>query len=250
MIEDLGLSTSDATLALAISLAAFLYSSVGHGGASAYLALMTFWEIPVAQKKSSALIMNCVVSLIASLMYARKTILKKQLFLWLILGSIPASFIGAKFELHEDLYRKILAVILIVPSLQLLFGQARALTTRIPQNALMAVGFGALIGLLSGMIGIGGGILLSPLLILIAWAEVKETALISALFIFVNSVSGLVSQAMHGLTLSPNVMVLACCAIVGGLLGSFVGSRQLNTHRLRQLLGFVVLIAGVTLYTK
>ncbi|HEY4800980.1 MAG TPA: sulfite exporter TauE/SafE family protein, partial [Bacteroidia bacterium] len=161
---------------------AFLYSSVGHGGASGYLALMALFSIAPVTMKTSALIMNIFVSLISFVHYYRGGHFKIKLFLPFAVASVPASFAGALVAVDGNLYRKILGAVLLFPILRLfgIFGKESEEVKNV--NLVVAMVLGASIGFLSGMIGIGGGIILSPVILLLHWAKMKETAAVSALF--------------------------------------------------------------------
>jgi len=227
-----------------VTIVAFLYSSVGHGGASGYLALMVIFGISPAVMKQSALILNLFVSFIAFLQYYRQEFFRwKTLFPFIIL-SIPLSFIGAGIHINAHLYKMILAVCLFIAILRLLgaFGKNNN-----PINSTIrfipALFIGGVIGLISGMIGIGGGILLSPVLLLFHWANMKETAAVSALFIFLNSVAGLAGTYSSGAALSPAIYTWLFAAIAGGIAGSFYGSSRFNNVVLKYILSSVLLFA-------
>ena len=228
---------------------AFLYSSVGHGGASGYLALMALFGIAPSMMKSSALIMNVFVSLIAFYEYYKGGHFRWKLFLPFAIASIPFSFTGAYITLDSLLYKKILGAILIFPILRLIgvFGKGNETEKEI--NRYWAFVIGAVIGLVSGMIGIGGGIILSPIILLLHWGNMKQTAAVSALFIFVNSVAGLIGLFTKGVTIDHSVYLWVAVALVGGLAGSYIGSRKLNNPVLKKVLSFVLLIASIKLLT-
>ncbi len=228
---------------------AFLYSSVGHGGASGYLALMALFGISPLLMKSSALIMNIFVSFTAFYGYYRMGHFKWKLFLPFAVASIPASFIGAYISIDALLYKKVLGVILIFPILRLLgiFGKETDVEKEVNRYAAFAIG--AVIGLLSGMIGIGGGIILSPVILLLHWGKMKETACVSALFIFVNSISGLIGLLSKGITIDPSVYVWVVVALTGGFAGAYFGSKKFTNPVLKKILAFVLLIASIKLLT-
>lgn len=229
---------------------AFLYSSVGHGGASGYLALMGLYHFAPEVMKPSALIMNIIVSLMAFVQYSRTTPLKTKLFLLLIAGSMPAAFLGARIELDAFLYKKILAVMLLFPVLRLLGIFGKRTTESKDYDPYFAVLIGIVLGFISGMIGIGGGILLSPLILFLGWAEIRETATISSLFIFLNSISGLVSLVTKGVTIAPSIYLWVIIAVAGGLVGSWYGSKKFENTLLKKILGVVLLIASLKLLTE
>ncbi len=229
---------------------AFLYSSVGHGGASGYLALMGLYHFSPEVMKPSALIMNIIVSLMAFAQYSRTTPLNKKLFLLLILGSVPAAFFGAWVIVDAFLYKKILAGILLLPVARLLGLFGKIETVQKDFNPAIVVVLGAAIGFVSGMIGIGGGIILSPIILFFGWGDMKQTATISALFIFLNSVSGMASLVTQGITIAPSIYLWVAVAMIGGTIGSYYGSKKFENTLLKKILGIVLLIASVKLLTE
>ena len=241
----------DSTLLLllpVLALIAFLYSSVGHGGASGYLAVMAIVGIAPPLMKSSALIMNLAVSLFSFYGFYRAGFFKWKLFLPFAIASIPMAYLGGTMTLSDSIYKKILAVCILISIARLLyqFKQEEIENREIPIWAgLMA---GGVIGLISGMIGIGGGIILSPLMLLMKWSKLKETAAVSALFIFVNSLSGLYGQMMKGgFQIPENLQWAILATILGGLLGSYFGSQKFNLPTLRYLLALGLVIASAKL---
>jgi uncharacterized protein len=227
---------------------AFLYSSVGHGGASGYLALMAIIGISPSLMKPTALLMNVVVSLISFIGFYRAGYFRLNLFLPFAISSIPMAFMGGNRVLPEPIYKKILAICLIISIVRLLF----QINPNTPKNKPISIGvglvLGAMIGLISGMIGIGGGILLSPLILLMGWATIKETAAVSALFIFVNSLSALLGfYQNNNIQLTNNLEYAVLVTILGGILGSYFGSKKFNSPTLKYFLAFGLLIASMKL---
>lgn len=230
-----------------IPIVAFLYSSVGHGGASGYLALMAIFSFPSDMMKQTALLLNLFVAGIAFYQYYKGGYFNRKLFLFFALGSVPAAFIGGLWSLDPWLYKKILGFILF-------FAIARMLSKKEstqPKNKQLAAPIGLIIGvvigLFSGLIGIGGGIILTPVILLFHWGTMKEAAAVSALFIWVNSASGLFGQLSSGVNLTTNAFVLVGLALVGGLFGSYYGSRRWNNRRLEYFLALVLTSAGIKL---
>ena len=176
-------------LILLLAIMAFLYASVGHGGASGYLAIMAIFAIAPPVMKQTALLLNLGVSLMSFIAFYRQGYFKWNLFWPFALGSIPAAFLGARIPLTDSTYKQILGACLFLAVIRMVVTLKESEPRKL--NLGLGVLSGSVIGLLSGMIGIGGGIILSPLLLLFRWASLKEAAAISALFIFVNSVSGL-----------------------------------------------------------
>lgn len=228
---------------------AFLYSSVGHGGASGYLALMALFGIAPESMKSSALLMNIFVSFTAFYAYYRGGYFKWKLFLPFAIASIPASFIGAYLTVDALLYKRILGVILILPIIRLFGFLGKEPEVEKSVNHYAAFFIGAVIGLLSGMIGIGGGIILSPVILLLHWGKMKETACASALFIFVNSISGMIGLLSKGITIDPSVYLWVGVALAGGFIGAYFGSKKFSNPILKKILAFVLMIASIKLLT-
>lgn len=229
---------------LLLSIVAFLYSSVGHGGASGYLAVMAIVGVSPTLMKSSALMMNLAVSLFSFLGFYRAGFFKLKLFLPFAIASIPLAYLGGTMTLSDAIYKKILALCILISIARLLyqFKQEEGENREVPLWA--GLTSGGVIGLLSGMIGIGGGIVLSPLMLLMKWAKLKETAAVSALFIFVNSLSGLYGQLVKGnIQIPENLQWAILATIIGGLLGSYFGSQKFNLPTLRYLLALGLVIA-------
>ena len=228
-------------------LVALLYASVGHGGASGYLGLMAFYEFSPEEMKPTALLLNLFVSLVSFLQFYRQQHFRFNLFLPLALASIPMSFVGGMITLDDFLYKKLLGVFLLIAVARLLFLRNISVDKLNTPNNWIAVVIGAAIGLVSGMIGIGGGILLSPLLLLLKWTDQKQTAAISALFIFVNSLAGLAGQFTKGISFSTDMYGWVAIAFAGGLLGAYLGASRFKQPILRNILAVVLLLAAYKL---
>ncbi len=234
-------------LLFALGAVAFLYASVGHGGASGYLAVLALFGAAPETMKSSALMLNLVVSMVSFLNFYRGGHFVWQKFWPFAVASIPMAFVGAGIPLSAGLYRQLLGVCLLLAIARMLWRprEVEAEPNPIPLPA--ALFTGAAIGLLSGMLGIGGGILLSPVLLLMHWAKLKQTAAISALFIFVNSLSGLSKLLLKGYTPDAQTLTWLAVALAGGLLGGYVGARRFNVPTLRYALATGLLIATLKL---
>jgi len=186
---------------------AFLYASVGHGGASGYLALMAIFSIAPDVMKPTALLLNLFVSLTSFIQFYRGGHFNWKIFLPFALASVPMAFVGGLVTIDAVVYKKVLGGLLLIPVIRFLFLSNIKVEERKKVNIIIAVLIGATIGFLSGLIGIGGGIILSPILLLMRWTDMKQTAAISALFIFVNSVSGLAGQLTKGIHFTTYVHV-------------------------------------------
>ncbi|MBL0013201.1 MAG: sulfite exporter TauE/SafE family protein [Flavobacterium sp.] len=236
-------------LLLLLPIVAFLYASVGHGGASGYLALMSLFAFPIAFMKPTALVLNIIVSGISFYFYFKEKQFDWKLFYPFALTSIPFSFLGGLLTIETHLYKSILATVLIFAVLRLLGILGKEKKQPQPIHFPLALLIGALIGFMSGLIGIGGGIILSPVLLLLGWATMKQTAAVSALFILVNSVAGLLGFISKGESLPMSSLFVIAIVAVGGILGGYFGSKKFNTVTLRNFLALVLGIAIVKLYT-
>ena len=235
------------TFLLLLFIVALLYASVGHGGASGYLALMAIYGFAPEVMKPTALILNLFVSLTSFILFYKGGHFKWKLFLPFALASIPLSFIGGTIALDAHIYKKVLGIILLFPVARFFLypnTDDKDLTTA---NLAVSLVVGASIGFLSGLIGIGGGIILSPILLLLNWTNQKQTAAISALFIFVNSLSGLAGQISHGIHIQPQMLSFVAVAFAGGIVGSWLGSLKFNQQVLKYTLAVVLLMASVKL---
>ncbi len=243
---------------------AFLYSSVGHGGASSYLALLALSDISNNLCKSSALVLNILVASIALINFYRVINFPKKTFLWLVVGSVPASFLGSKIPIDPNLYKFILGCLLLFSAIRLFdfqqFGFFKK-STDLPTSAVITIPsasrlilIGLPIGLVSGMIGIGGGIILSPLILLFGWHNAKETAAISAAFIVANSIAGLIGNPTIILELSHpstsdfyHIMWILAASITGGIFGSWKGASDFSNSTIKRILAIVLIIAAIKL---
>lgn len=228
-------------------LVAFLYSSVGHGGASGYLALMAIFSISPEVMKPTALLLNLFVSMTSFIQFYRGKHFKWKIFLPFAVTSIPMAFVGGLVKVDTGVYNKILGLLLLIPIIRFLFFANIQVHEIKKSNVFLSLLIGATIGFLSGLIGIGGGIILSPVLLLLKWTDMKQTAAISALFIFVNSISGLAGQLTKGIHFSPDMYGYVVVAFVGGLCGAYFGSIRFRQNVLKYLLAVVLMAASYKL---
>lgn len=231
---------------LAIFAVAVMYSSVGHGGASGYLAVMAFLAVAPEVTRPTALVLNLFVASIGTVQFYRAGYFSWRIFLPFAIASIPMAFVGGMIHLPTDVYKIVLGVVLMLAAARLainLKGDDQVMDP--PLAACLLIG--AVIGLLSGMVGVGGGIFLTPILLLMRWAETRVAAGVSVLFILVNSIAGLAGNYKQVAVLPPDVWIWIAAAVAGGIIGSTLGSRKFDSITLRRVLAVVLLSAGVKL---
>lgn len=231
---------------IALIFVAFLYASVGHGGASGYLAVFALsGDVLPEEMRSSALVLNLFVSAMSFYGFAKYKHFNLKIFLPLILTSIPAAYLGGMMKISGSLYKIVLGLFLLFSVLKVtrIIGKKEAQPREMPLY--LGLITGALLGLISGLIGIGGGIILSPIILIFGWAKMKTTAGISAAFIFVNSLAGLLGQWQSDqLHIHAEIHWWILLVIAGGILGSFSGSKWLSEKYVRWSLALVLLIAA------
>lgn len=241
---------TDATmlvLAAAMLVAAFGYALVGHGGASAYLAAMALAGIPPHDMRPIALTLNIAVSAIATYKFQRAGHFRWRLFWPFAAVSIPLAYAGGAITLPGHAYKALVGAVLVYAAWQL-WRSGRSgeemREVREPPVA-WAMLIGAVMGLLSGLTGVGGGIFLSPLLLMLGWAGTKQTSAVAAPFILVNSIAGLAAGFVAGTASLPqHIGFLAVAVVIGGWLGAEYGSRRFANPHIRRVLGIVLAVAG------
>jgi uncharacterized protein len=228
-------------LSIAIFIIAFLYSSVGHAGASGYIAVMSLFGLSPVIIKPIALALNILVAGITSYQFWRSGHFSWQLFWPFALLSIPFAFLGGYLNVPTQIFKVIVGIIL-------LFSAARFVSHSQPEgvvkapNRPIALTAGAGLGFMAG-----GGIFLTPLLLLKQWATVKSAAAVSALFILVNSIAGLVGNFKSTGSFPAFTVFFAVSAILGGTIGSTLGSHRFAPILIKRLLAVVLTIAGLKL---
>ena len=236
---------SNLVIALFLLLGAVLYTSVGHAGSSAYIAVMTLFNLPSTVIRPTALTLNIAVSAYASWRYIRNKFFDKKLFLSLSLGAIPAAFIGGHINLPSEIYKPVVGVLLIVSGLRFIFLAATRDRELKAVNYPLAIAMGIAIGFLSGITGTGGGIFLSPLIIWLGWNHVKQASGTVAAFIFVNSVAGLLGNYRSTSELPDTLPLFLGAVIIGALIGTRLGISQFTSVGVKRALGLVLIIAGL-----
>lgn len=237
-------------LTAAILVVAFLYSSVGHAGASGYIAVMSLFSLAPAAIKPTALTLNILVASIATWQFCRAGHFSWKLFWPFAALAIPFAFIGGYVNLPAHVFKVLVGLVLLFSATRFLFRPTEDVVARDPSRT-VALLIGAGLGLLAGLTGTGGGIFLTPLLLGMRWARAKTAAAVSALFILANSASGLLGNLSSTQNFPSFGLVLAGAAVVGGTAGSYFGSRRFDHVTIKRLLAVVLLIAGTKLiFTK
>lgn len=236
-----------ALLAAGMLGAAFLYASVGHGGASAYIAAMAIAGIAPAEMRPIALLLNVLVSSLATYKFWRAGHFRWGLFWPFAAVSIPAAYLGGAITLPGTAYKVLVGLVLLYAAWQLWWsaraGEEFRPPRRLPVPLAMAIGL--VLGVLSGLTGVGGGIFLSPILLLSGWAGTKQTSAVAAPFILVNSIAALAAGFVRNPTPPPDyAWWLMAAVLVGGWAGAEYGSRRFANPLIRQLLAAVLGIAG------
>ena len=225
-------------------LGAILYTSVGHAGASAYIAVMTLFDLPPVVIKPTALTLNIFVSSFTSLRYIKSNFFNKTLFLFLSVGSVPAAFIGGHINLPSHVYKPVIGVLLLLSGVRFLVQAMQSDKAHRQVNKPLAVFIGACVGLLSGITGTGGGIFLSPLIIWLGWVSVKQASGTVAAFIFVNSTAGLLGNFQSTSSLPSELPVFLIAVLLGAFIGTRFGIKRFSSVGVKRALGVVLLIAG------
>lgn len=232
------------TAVVLLALAALAYSAVGHAGASGYLAVMALLGTAPATMRPTALLLNLVVATIGTIQFARAGHFRWSLFWPFALTSVPAAFLGGRLVLPESAYGVLVGGVLLFSALRLVLARTPTAQTSRPPALGVALVAGAALGFLSGLTGVGGGIFLSPLLLLAGWADLRTTAATSVTFILVNSVAGLLGQLPIGDVWPPDLGYWVGAVVLGGGVGATLGSRRLPLAVLRWVLAAVLLFAG------
>jgi uncharacterized protein len=233
-------------LLLAVGLIAFLYSSVGHAGASGYIAVMALWGLAPTVIRPTALLLNILVASIGAFQFWKAGHFSWKLFWPFAALSVPAAYFGGYLQLPAAILKTLIGLVLIFSGVRLIFRRNDPAKVNSPAQP-VALAVGGTIGFLSGLTGTGGGIFLTPTLLFFQWAKIRQAAAVSALFILVNSISGLVGyfSARHSV---PSLgFALAPAVVICGALGSYLGSRRFPIRTISVLLATVLLIAGVKL---
>jgi len=235
-----------ALLFLGVTVIAFLYSSVGHAGASGYIAVMALFGLAPNVIRPTALVLNILVAIIGSFHFWKAGHFSWKLFWPFALLSVPAAYLGGYVRLPISILRITIGVVLLCSAARLFF-RRRDPDDTAPPPVPAAIGIGAGLGFLSGLTGTGGGIFLTPLLLFCHWAKTKQASAVSALFILVNSVAGLTGFVSARQTVPALAINLSAAAVLGGAVGSYLGSRRFPVRAIAILLATVLIVAGCKL---
>ena len=228
-----------------IFLAALLFSSVGHGGASAYLATFALVSMTPASMRPAALCLNVLVASIALYKFYKVGAFNWQLFWPIALTSVPAAFIGGQMTLPNPIYKILVGLCLIYAAYTIFVQANKVEDVQVkPVTKTVQMALGAALGFLAGLTGVGGGIFLSPILLFFSWAKTKVISGVAAAFILVNSISGLLGFLSKSPNLPAGLVYWALAAVAGGLIGAEYGSQKLANPTIRKLLALVLLFAG------
>ena len=233
-------------LLVCVAIVAFLYSTVGHAGASGYIATMTLFGLAATTIRPTALALNILVSLLTTWQFWRAGHFSWPLFWPFALLATPLAFVGGYVSLPTQVFKILVGVVLLLSAARLLAKPSPDEAGPAPSRP-VALGVGGALGLLAGLTGTGGGIFLTPLLLFMKWARTKQAAATSAAFILLNSVAGLAGNLSATRTIPAIAIPLAGAALVGGVAGSYLGARRLDHTVIKRLLAVVLVIAGVKL---
>lgn len=233
-------------LLFGVFVVAALYSSVGHAGASGYIAVMSLLSLSPMTIKPTALSLNILVASITTWQFYRAGHFSWTLFWPFAILSVPLAFVGGHIALPTHVFKILLGLVLIFSATRLLFSAKQTIVMRNAPRA-QAIVAGGGIGLLSGLTGTGGGIFLTPLLIFMGWADAKRAAAVSALFVLMNSISGLAGNISATKSLPPYIFSMLIAVALGGTLGAYMGSQRIESAAIKKLLAVVLLIAGLKL---
>lgn len=239
--------STEILIPLLLLVVAFLYASVGHGGASGYIAVLTLFSIPLQVYKPVVLVLNTVIAGIAFIQFYRAGFFKWNLAWPFLLTSVPCAFIGSQVKTSEHIYNLILGIALLFPIARLLVNGPKEKSEKKQLTLLPALLWGAVIGLASGFLNIGGGIFLSPVIILMGWGNTKDAAAVSSLFIVFNSLSGLAGAGIQASSFTAISFIWIAAAVIGGVSGAYLGSHKFQLTTVRYILSTVLCIAAVKL---
>tara|TARA_Y100000590_G_scaffold348397_2_gene399403 strand:+ start:13226 stop:13966 length:741 start_codon:yes stop_codon:yes gene_type:complete len=238
---------TDLLIGLCLFAGAALYTSVGHAGASVYIAIMSLFGLPVTTIKPTALSLNILVSSYASLQFIKAKFYDIKLIIPLLVGAIPCAFIGGYINLPGEIYKPIIGVMLLYSAFRFITVKRKEERPPREYKLIYAILTGCIIGFLAGLTGTGGGIFLSPLILFAGWTTTKGASGTAAIFIFFNSLFGLIGNISSINSLPAVLPLYAGFTLLGGILGAKIGIHYFQHIGIKRTLGVVLLIASVKL---
>jgi uncharacterized membrane protein YfcA len=239
------LEVLDFVISLCLLLGAILYTSVGHAGASIYIAIMTLFNSPSLVIKPTALVLNIFIASFTSWRFIRKGFFDWKVLFPIAIGTIPFAFIGGYINAPGHIYKSIVGVILLISAISLVTDLSKKIDKK--PKFLLAVLIGACIGFLAGLTGTGGGIFLSPLILFLGWSSTKTTSGITALFILINSIFGLLGNYSSVQNLPIQLPLFIGATLLGALIGTTLGIKFYTANTIKKALALVLVIAGFKL---
>ena len=238
----------DLAISVCLLLGAVLYTSVGHAGASIYIAIMTLFNIPSAVIKPTALVMNIFIASLTSWRFIRKGFFDFKVLLPIAIGAIPFAFLGGYINAPSHIYKSIVGIILLISAISLVTNLSNKIDKKLKKPPfILAMIIGALIGFLAGLTGTGGGIFLSPLILFLGWSTTKTTSGITALFILINSSFGLLGNYSSVQNLPDQLPLFIGATLIGALIGTTLGIKFYTANTIKKTLALVLVIAGFKL---
>lgn len=239
------LSVSPYIVAFLFFVAAFAYSSVGLGGGSSYTALMAIFGFNTLAIPTISLTMNFIVSAVGSINFIRYGHARARLILPFLISSIPMAYLGGSLEMPKEIFYWILLISLVIVAIRIYFWRDTKFDLKISRTGQIVISLiaGSILGLISGIVGIGGGIYLIPIIIVLGLGSQKEAAACGAIFVWVNSLSGLVSRFQYNPINLKDYVILIVAVLIGGALGSFLGSSRFSRNVMEKVLGLVIVVA-------
>lgn len=238
----------DVAISLCLMLGAILYTSVGHAGASIYIAIMAIFSVKTSVIKPTALVLNIFISSFTSWRFIKNGFFDLKILTPIALGAIPFAFLGGYINTPSHIYKAIVGLILLASAVSLLRNQNNADINVIkPPKLIWAVLSGCAIGFLAGLTGTGGGIFLSPLILFMNWSDTKRTSGIAAIFILINSISGLLGNYSSVQNLPSQLPLYLVATIIGAIIGTTLGIKFYSAKGIKRALALVLTIAGFKL---
>ncbi len=238
----------DCAISFCLLLGAILYTSVGHAGASIYIAIMTLFNIPSSVIKPTALVLNIFIASFTSWRFIRKGFFDLKVLLPIALGAIPFAFLGGYINAPSHIYKSIVGFILIISAISLVTDLSKKIDKNLKKPPFfLAVLIGSCIGFLAGLTGTGGGIFLSPLILFLGWSSTKTTSGITALFILINSSFGLLGNYSSIQSLPNQLPLFIGATLIGALIGTTLGIKFYTANTIKKTLALVLVIAGLKL---